>query len=123
FVLDESDTGCAVGVVLDPDHSGLAPLVALEVHNPVAPLVAAAAVARRDAAVVVAATALLKRGQQALLRLALRDIREVIGDGVTPAGGCWLVFLQSHRLGPLKQLDRLARGEGDYRFLRVRLLR
>ena len=51
--------------------AGDAELVALEVDHPVEALVAAAPVARRDAALVVAAGVLLQRLDQALLGLLL----------------------------------------------------
>src|SRR5207244_1414739 len=83
----ERDPPAAVGVVLDRGdlrrHAVLGPL---EVDHAVAALVAAALVARRDAAVVVAAALLLQRLEQALLRLALRDLLEG-GDGHEAAAG------------------------------------
>ena len=51
LVLDQGDVGGTVGVILQVDHSGLAFLIALEVDDAVLLLVAAAAVADRDAAI------------------------------------------------------------------------
>src|SRR6185369_6128654 len=72
-------------------------LAALEVDDPVAALVAAALVARGDAAVDVAAAGLRDRRRQRLLRRGLRDLLER-GHAHEPAS--WrsgLVFLQCHQ--------------------------
>ena len=68
-VVQQSDTGRAVGIVLDGGNfGGHAVLVALEVDDAVALLVAAALVTGGDAAIAVA-TGLRLRGQKRLLRL------------------------------------------------------
>src|SRR5262249_50795275 len=99
LVLQQGDAGRAVGVVLDGDDRGPdVVLAALEVDDAVHPLVAAAAEARGDDALVVA-PALLGLGlQQGLLRLALAvgDLGEVTHRGAAAAGGRRLVFANAH---------------------------
>src|SRR5207247_3369341 len=76
-VVEQRDPSRPVRVVLDRSHLGRnAVLRALEVDDAVAALVPAAVVARGDTAVAVAATLLLDRVGQALLRLGLRDLLE-----------------------------------------------
>ena len=77
-VVKQRDARRAVRIVFDPRHlAGDADLVPLEVDDPVLALVAAAAVAGRLAAVRVAPAALLEPLDEGLLRLGLRDLREV----------------------------------------------
>src|SRR3954453_10584728 len=98
LVVQERDAGGPVRVVLDVrDPGGHAVLVVpAEVHQAVGPLVAAALVPGRDAAGVVAATALGERAHQRLLRLGPGDLDEV-GDGrAAPARRRRLVLTDSH---------------------------
>src|SRR4051812_43404694 len=77
-VVQQRDVGGAVGVVLDRRDLGRhAVLAALEVDAAVQALGPAAAVARGLAAVDVAPARLLEPLDERLLRLALRDLREV----------------------------------------------
>src|SRR5262245_14370427 len=70
-VQHEREIRRAVRIVLEAlDLAGDAVLVALEVDDAVVPLVTAALVPRRDAALVVAAAALAERLEQRLVRLA-----------------------------------------------------
>ena len=96
-VVQKSDTGRAVGIVLDGGNlGGHAVLVALEVDDAVALLVAAALVTGGDAAIAVATGLLRLRGQKRLLRLGRGDLREV-GDRLeTSAGARRLVLFDSH---------------------------
>src|SRR5665811_2020164 len=98
-VVQESDARRAVRVVLDVRDLGRhAVLVALEIDDAVAPLVAAALVARRDAPVAVAAAVLLERRQQRTLRLAARDVLERIDRHGAAAGRGRLESLDAHYL-------------------------
>jgi hypothetical protein len=96
-VVQQRDARRAVRVVLDRgDLRRHAVLEALEVDDAVAALVAAALVARRDAAVVVAA-ALPRHGlEQRLLRLGLRDLFERRDRHEAAACGRRLVSTDSH---------------------------
>src|SRR5262249_49369023 len=98
-VLQQRNTGGAVRVVLDGDDRGPdAVLAALEVDDAVLPLVAAAAEAGADDALVVAAALLGVRLQQRLLRLLLGvgQLREVADAALAPAGGRRFVFADAH---------------------------
>jgi hypothetical protein len=96
-VVEERDARRPVRVVLDRGHlRGHAVLATLEVDDPVAALVAAALVARRDAALVVAASPALHRLEQALLGLGLRDLVEGRDRAEAPARRGWLVLAQRH---------------------------
>src|SRR5204862_6569493 len=76
-VMEQRDPRRPVRVVLDRRHLRRdAVLRALEVDLAVAPFVTAAGMAPGDAALNVAATGLLERPGQALLRLGLRDLLE-----------------------------------------------
>src|SRR2546425_732216 len=71
-VVDQGYAGRAVGVVLDGrDLAGYVEFVPLEIYDPIVLLVPAAAMARRNAAHVVAATRALLSDQQRLLGLLL----------------------------------------------------
>src|SRR5690349_818789 len=97
-VVEERDAGRAVGVVLDRSHLRRHTVLdALEVDLAVAALVPAALVAPGDAAVRVAATALLQRLDQALLRLALRDLVERRDRHEAAAGRRRLVLADGHQ--------------------------
>src|SRR5688572_9741020 len=86
-VVEEEDATVAVRVVLDGRDLGRhAVLVPLEVDDAVALLVAAALVSSGLAAVVVAATGVVLRGQQGALGRVLGDLREV-GDRLEPTTG------------------------------------
>ncbi|CAN4042321.1 Glutathione import ATP-binding protein GsiA, partial [Dysosmobacter welbionis] len=87
LILDQSDVGAAVGIVLQAQHGGGADLVPLEVNDTVLALVAAAAVADGDAAVAVAAGALLQGLSQAGLGLRLLVDAVEPGDRHLPSGG------------------------------------
>ena len=68
---DQGDTGVSVGIVLmESTRPGTPSLCALEVDEPVRPLMTAALMPRGDAAVVVAATLAVDRTDQRLLGLA-----------------------------------------------------
>src|SRR6185436_500592 len=87
------------GVVLDRVHlRGDAVLAPLEIDEPVAALVAAAAVAGRDPAVHVSARVLRQRREQRLLGLGLRDLLEVGHRHEAAAGGGGLEFPYRHGL-------------------------
>ena len=87
LILHQRDVGAAVGVVLQAqDRGGHVHLVALEVDDAVLALAAAAPVADGDAAVAVAAGALLEDLGKAGLRLGLLIHTVEAGDGHVPAG-------------------------------------
>src|SRR6266542_4873446 len=114
-VVEQGDAGGAVGVVLDRRDLGRhAVLVAAEVDDPVAALVATAAVPRGDAAVHVAATRRRRRRQQRLLRARLGDLGEVGPGSGAPPGRRWLVVADTHLLG-LEELDLVVRVQGHQR--------
>ena len=95
-VVQKGDAGAAVRDVLDgSDLRGHAVLLALEVDDAVAALVAAALVPRRDAAVVVAARLVRQRRKQGLLRLVRRDLGEVRDRLETSARARRLVLFDS----------------------------
>jgi hypothetical protein len=100
-VVQQGDAAVAVGVVLDRGHLGRhAVLVAAEVDDPVAPLVAAATVPGGLAAVVVAATRAGLLGQQVALGCVLGDLVEV-RRGLEPTTGAGrLALADSHWLAP-----------------------
>src|SRR5262249_50631938 len=105
-VMEERDARRAVRIVLDRrDDRRHADLVALEVDDAVAALVAAAAEARGDAP-----AGLRVFLDERLLRgvFLLRDLPEVLRRHAAPAGGGGLVFLDGH--GP--RLPRRARSSG-----------
>src|SRR5438552_6694963 len=124
-VPEQREAGGAVRVVLDRQHARGDPvLVALEVHDPVSPFLAAAAVARGHAALRVAAGLTQLALGQALLGLVLRDLR-VRRRLPEAADRCErFVLLQRHPLDPFHEvaLDLLTFGDGDDGFLPVRSL-
>src|SRR6266571_2677884 len=101
LVVDERDPGAAVGVVLDGrDLARDAVLVALEVDLPVQLAIAAALMARGDAALVVAAGVSRQGLEQRLLRRIGRDLVEA-GDrheATARAGG--LELSNRHQTDP-----------------------
>ena len=116
-VMQKRDPGRAVGVVLDRVHAGRNPvLAALEVDDPVAALVPAAAVAGRDAAVDVSPGLLRERCEQRLLGLGLRDLLEVGHRHEAAAGRGGLEFADGHCLRlPVRMLRWSARGRPSRR--------
>src|ERR1700733_4349662 len=96
-VVQQREPRRAVGVVLDRgDLRRNRVLGALEIDDAVLLAVAAAFVARRDVAVVVAARVLLAHLDQRPLRILLRDLAEVGGGDEPPRGAGRLIFLYSH---------------------------
>ena len=96
-IVQKRDARAAVRVVLDGRNlGGHAVLVALEVDDAVTALVAAALMARGDAAVVVAPRLVRLRSEQRLLRLVRRDLGEVRDRLEAPAGAGRLVLFDSH---------------------------
>jgi hypothetical protein len=96
-VMQQRDASRTVRVVLDRgDLRRHAVLRALEVDEPVAALVAATLVARRDAARVVAAALLGQLLGERLLRSRLRDFREVGHRHVAAARRCRLEPTNRH---------------------------
>src|SRR5690606_17001115 len=84
----EREVRAPVRVVLEPlDPAGDAVLVALEIDQPVVPLVTAADMARRDPALVVPAAALGLRRDQAFVRPALVQALFDHADDETLPGG------------------------------------
>src|SRR3954462_1038085 len=93
-VIEQGDAGRAVRVVLDRRDLGRdAVLLALEVDDPVAALVAPTLMAGRDPAGVVAAALLRQLLGQRLLRLRLRDLLERRDGHEAAARGRRLVLL------------------------------
>src|SRR4051794_33980067 len=98
-VVDERDVRGAVGVVLDRGHAaGNAVLGALEVDAPVEALGAAAAVARGDPAVRVAAARLREALGEVALRRLLGELGVVGPGGEATSRRRWLVALDGHPL-------------------------
>src|SRR6476646_8801787 len=122
LVLHERDARRAIRIVLDLAHRGrLAEAVALEVDDPVLPLVPTPDATHRDVAVVVTPAALLDRLEQRLFRRGPRDLAE-IGDRAEPAAlGDWLELTNRHVRLALEDLDLVAFRELDDRPLPVRL--
>src|SRR5207302_53478 len=90
WVLDQSDTGAAVRVVLDRQDDGLDVVaLPLEVDLAVHPLVAAAAEPGRDDAVVVPPAGLRERREQRSFRTVLARVGAVreVGHAPAPAAG------------------------------------
>src|SRR5690606_16307901 len=85
-------------------HPRHAVLVAPEVHQPVALLVAAALVPRRDAPRVVAPALAVLLGQQRIQRLALVQLGRLDGHREATARGSRFRFLQCHVLLPYRPL-------------------
>src|SRR6266498_130933 len=114
-VVEQRDPKSPVRVVLDRRHLGRHPvLVAAEVDDAVALLVATAAVPRGDAAVHVAPAGLRGGPQQRLLRRRLRHLDEVGPGGAAPPRRSWLVIADTH-LAALEELDLVVRVQGDQR--------
>src|SRR5262249_37844538 len=101
LVFHQRDEGRTIGIVFQPLNGGRhVELGALEVDDAVAALMAAAAIAHRDMAVVVApALAALAFGKR-LDRVALPQIAAIHQDQRAPAGRGWLEILKRHRLRP-----------------------
>ena len=97
LILDESDVGRAVRVVLDGlDFCENVELLTLEVNDTVLLLVAAADVANGDAAVAVAAGGLLDLFEKALLGLHLRQTLIVEHSHISARGRRRVESLNSH---------------------------
>src|SRR5664280_2339422 len=96
-VVKKADAGRAVRVVL---HGG--DLVALEVDDPIVLLLAAAAMADGEAALVVATRATLLGLEERLVRLLGRDLLEGRAGHEPPAGRGGLVAAERHRYTPSK---------------------
>src|SRR5262245_47312800 len=127
-IVEEGDARRAVRVVLDARHprrdSGL---VAAEVHQTVALLVAAADPARRHVSVVVTAAGLELALGERLDRLAARELGEVGQCGVPAGRGDGSEFPERHGPGSswldlLEQLDLLLGPERDDRLLPIAAL-
>src|SRR5690349_22278251 len=103
LVSNQRDVRGTIRIVFDlRDASGYAVFVALEVDNPVKPLVTAATTSHRDTTIVVASRNTLLRLEQRLLghcserQLVTRQIRLV-----SSRRRCWSKFLYAHRANPL----------------------
>src|SRR5690606_5234273 len=97
-VVQQRDPGGAVRVVLDVRdlRRDAVLVVTAEVDDAVGPLVPAAPVPGRDAAVVVTAALLGERTQQRLLRLGARDLDEVGHAGAATTRSRRLVVTDAH---------------------------
>src|SRR3954453_12021609 len=123
-VVQQRDARGAVRVVLDVrDRRGHAVLVVTtEVDHPVGALVPAALVPRRDLAGVVAATLVVQRADQRLLRVVTGDLGEVGHRGATAPRSRRLVLANSHESASAnlsEHVDAVARTLGDDRALHV----
>jgi hypothetical protein len=97
-VVQERQVGRAVGIVFDRRHErGNTGLVAPEVHDAVAPLVAATHEADARAALVVAAAGALDGLRERLLRGALGELLEGQHGHEAPAGRRRFELLERHR--------------------------
>src|SRR5205814_7558379 len=95
---NEGDEGGAVRIVFKPlDQGRRVVLPALEIDDPVAPLVAAAAPAHRDAAGIVAPALLPQALGQALDRLAFPQLAAIDDDEVALRRGGRIECLERHR--------------------------
>src|SRR6185437_10562868 len=102
-VVEQPDPGRTVRVVLDRgDSRGHAVLVALEVDPPVVGLLAAAAMAHGEPALVVPAGGALLRLEQRLVRLGGGDLLERRAGHPATSGRGRLVAPQGHRYTPSK---------------------
>src|SRR5712671_253995 len=114
---EQPDPTGAVRVVLDRrDAGGNAELVALEVDPPIVLLLAAAAMANGQPALVVPAGAASLGLEQRLVRLVGRDLLERRPRHLTESRRGGLVGTQRHWSDPLEELDLLAGGQGHDRF-------
>ena len=111
-VVQQSDARRAVGVVLDRGQLRRhVPLVAPEVDATVVALLAAAAMADRQATLVVAPAPPLLGLEQRLVRRVGGDLLEGRAGHEPPTGRGRLVASQRHRLDPLEELDLVAGGD------------
>src|SRR5689334_635272 len=116
-VVEERDARRPVRIVLDRrDGRGHAVLVALEVDDPVEALVAATAVAGRDAAEVVPSARLVERRRERGLGRRLRDLGEVVAALEAAAGRRRAVGHGRHRQAPSKKSIRLPSASVTYAF-------
>src|SRR5205823_2148039 len=96
----------------------------LEIDDPVLLLGPAALMAHRQAAAVVPAASPMLGAEQRLLRLGLRDLREVRDRAEAAPGGGRLILLERHLLDSLERrsenaAERLTLPEGDERLLPI----
>ena len=100
FILNQSDVGAAVGIVLQLQDSGFhVHLVALEVDDAVLALFAAAAMTDGDAAIAVATSVLLQHLGQACLGLGvLVDAVKAVNSHVSAGRGGRLKSFNRHSL-------------------------
>ena len=97
FILDEGDAAGAVRIVFDADHGCWhVILAALEVNETIVTLVTTTDVAGGDAAGVVTTAGALERAEEALLRLALRNLVERREILVACGWSVWLEIFQGH---------------------------
>ena len=97
LILHQSNESGAVGIVFDGlDFGGHANLVTLEIDDTVLNLVTAAMMTDGDTAIAVAASGLLQRLQQALLRLDLAQTTIIDNRHVTTGGSRGLKALDRH---------------------------
>ena len=96
-VVEQSDAGAAVRIVLDrSDASRDTVLRALEVDHAIEALMAAALMADGQAALLVTAAVLLQAFRQGLLRLACRDLIERCDRHEASACRIWFKTLYCH---------------------------
>src|SRR5690606_28910126 len=97
-VVQQRDTGAAVGVVLDVRDLGRNTVLVVtpEVDDPVSALVAATLVPSGDPTAGVTTTTAVERPHQRLLRLRPGELGEVSDRGAPAARGCWLVLADAH---------------------------
>src|SRR6478672_3699465 len=113
-IVQEPDPRGAVRVVLDRgDAGGHAHLVALEVDPAVVLLLPSAAMADREATLVVPARTAFLRLEKGLVGLLGRDFLERRASHLPEARRRGLVVTQRHRSDPLEEFDLLAGGQGD----------
>src|SRR5690606_9946152 len=107
-VVQESDAGRAVGIVLNSSHLGGNPiLVAAEVNQPVHPLVTATSMPRRDPPLVVAPARRLERHDERLFGLRLGNLFKGVHRHAPAARGRRLVLFDRHSKHSLATLVEL----------------
>src|SRR5262249_51197606 len=125
-IANEGDKGRAVRIVFEPFDDGRdAELIALEIDDPVAPLMAAATPAQGRAPGVVAATGAAQALGQRLLRLSLPQLAPIYAHPLPLRWRRRIEGLQSHGADLLvsnsgRHVDPLARAKGDDRLLIIR---
>ena len=112
-ILDESDVSSTIGVIFEPlDGSGDIKLVALEIDQPIGPLVAATLAPRRDPAEIAAPARLDQAFGQKLDRGALPQMVAIDQHHMALAGARRIVCLECH--------DDLLKGPWSHRASRPR---